>query len=114
MEIIFILINKQKEFTKLDNNISIDEKLLKKKLLFINAINNDEEGYYNKIIDEIIPLILDYDKFYERDILNRRSSYKIGNEDFKILNDIGAELNELIDNIEKIFKKLREIVLLKE
>jgi hypothetical protein len=30
---------------KLDNNISIDEKLFEKKLLFINAINNDEECY---------------------------------------------------------------------
>ena len=58
-----ILINKQNEFKKLANNISIDEKLLEKKLLFLNAINNDEEGYYNKIIDEIIPLILDYDNF---------------------------------------------------
>ena len=55
--------NKQNEFKKLANNISIDEKLLEKKLLFLNAINNDEEGYYNKIIDEIIPLILDYDNF---------------------------------------------------
>jgi hypothetical protein len=49
-----ILINKQNEFKKLANNISIDEKLLEKKLLSLNAINNDEEGYYNKIIDEII------------------------------------------------------------
>ena len=58
-----ILINKQNEFKKLANNISIDEKLLEKKLLSLIAINSDEEGYYNKIIDEIIPLILDYDNF---------------------------------------------------
>ena len=58
-----ILINKQNEFKKLANNISIDEKLLEKKLLFLNAINNGEEGYYNKIIDEIITQILDYDNF---------------------------------------------------
>jgi len=37
------------------------------------------------------------------------SSHLQGTEDFKKLNDIGAELNELIDNIENIFKKLREI-----
>ena len=37
------------------------------------------------------------------------SSHLQGTEDFKKLNDIGAELNELIDNIETIFKKLREI-----
>jgi hypothetical protein len=36
------------------------------------------------------------------------SSHLQGTEDFKKLNDIGAELNELIDNIETIFKKLRE------
>jgi len=37
------------------------------------------------------------------------SSHLQGTEDFKKLNDIGAELNELIDSIENIFKKLREI-----
>lgn len=58
-----ILINKQNEFKKLANNISINEKLLEKKLLTFNVINNGEEGFYNKIIDEIIPLILDYDNF---------------------------------------------------
>ena len=58
-----ILINKQNEFKKLANNISIDEKLFEKKLLSLNVKNDDEEGYYNKIIDEIIPLILDHDNF---------------------------------------------------
>ena len=63
-----ILINKQNEFKKLANNISIDEKLLEKKLLSLNAINSDEESFNNKIIDEIIPLILDYDSFMKEAI----------------------------------------------
>ena len=37
------------------------------------------------------------------------SSHLQGTEDFKKLNDIGAELNQLIENIEKIFEKLLEI-----
>lgn len=32
-----------------------------------------------------------------------------GSEDFKKLNDIGAELNQLIENVDKTFKKLYEI-----
>ena len=37
------------------------------------------------------------------------SSHLQGTEDFKKLNDIGAELNQLIENIDKIFEKLLEI-----
>ena len=76
-----ILINKQNEFKKLANEISIDEKLLEKKLLSLNAINNDEESYYNKIIDEIIPLILDYDNFMKEamQIEDRLIKYKDSN-----------------------------------
>ena len=37
------------------------------------------------------------------------SSHLQGTEDIKKLNDIGAELNQLIESIEKIFQKLREI-----
>ena len=37
------------------------------------------------------------------------NSHLQGIEDIKKLNDIGAELNILIENIEKIFEKLREI-----
>ena len=37
------------------------------------------------------------------------SSHLQGTEDVKRLNDIGGELNHLIENIEKIFGKLREI-----
>ena len=37
------------------------------------------------------------------------SSHLQGTEDLKKLNDLGAELNKIIENIEKIFEKLREI-----
>ena len=37
------------------------------------------------------------------------SSHLQGIEDLKKLNDLGAELNKIIENIEKIFEKLREI-----
>ena len=37
------------------------------------------------------------------------SSHLQGTEDVKKLSDIGAELNQLIENIEKVFEKLREI-----
>ena len=76
-----ILINKQNEFKNLANKISIDEKLLEKKLLSLNVINNDEENYYNKIIDEIIPLILDYDNYMKEaiQIEDRLIKYKDSN-----------------------------------
>ena len=38
-----------------------------------------------------------------------RRDHLQGTEDFKKLNDIGAELNQLIENIDKIFEKLLEI-----
>ena len=56
-----ILINKQNEFKKLVDNIKIDEKLLEKK--YMSLIVLDIEEYDIKIINEIIPKILDYDNF---------------------------------------------------
>jgi len=55
-----ILINKQNEFKKICDSIEIDEKLLEKKLTSLAEMDTEE---YNKIIDEIIPKILDYDNF---------------------------------------------------
>jgi hypothetical protein len=53
-----ILIEKQKEFKKMCDNIKIDEQLLEKKLLKLSKINEEE---YDTIINQLVSQVLDYD-----------------------------------------------------
>lgn len=55
-----ILTSKKEEFKKLQNNITIDEKLFLKKLY---SLIDDYKEESDKIIDQIISNILDYDNF---------------------------------------------------
>ena len=115
-----ILIQKQKEFKNLVDKINIDEKLLEKKLMSLIQKNNE---FYEKINDQIIAKVLDYDEFIKdvtkiKDRLIRyRDSLFIGHC-FKIYsNKIKDPLFYIITkkiiflNNEKLFKMVNNIYL---
>lgn len=76
-----ILINKQNEFKKICKSIKIDETLLEKKLISLTGINQEE---YEKLIEQIISEVLDYDnfmkdvKFIQDRLIKYRDSLIIG------------------------------------
>ena len=70
--------------------------------------NNDiiKEFEYKNNCNEFRRLLLKSSSLYYDFWSSLYSSHLQGTEDFTKLNDIGAELNELLEKIENIFKKL--------
>ena len=103
----------------LDNNFKIYR--CKRYIEEYNSINNlkSEEGVeandilqemeYKNNTKEFKRLLSKSSSLYYDFWSSLYSSHLQGTEDFKKLNDIGAELNELIEKIEIIFQKLFEI-----
>ena len=68
-----ILNSKKEEFKKIQNDITIDEKLLEKKLVSLIGPYKDA---YNEIIDQIAEKILDYDNFSKEALLLKEKLIK--------------------------------------
>ena len=64
---------------------------------------------YKNSVKEFIKLLSKSSSLYYDFWSSLYSSHLQGTEDFKKLNDLGAELNIIIERIEKVFEKLREI-----
>jgi hypothetical protein len=78
---------------------------------FIGFESNDifQQMEYKNNLNEFRKLLTKSSSLYYDFWSSLYSSHLQGTEDFKKLNDIGAELNEIIEKIEKIFEKLMEI-----
>ena len=68
-----ILNSKKEEFKKIQNDITIDEKLLEKKLVSLIGPYKDA---YNEIIEQIAEKILDYDNFSKEALLLKEKLIK--------------------------------------
>ena len=118
--------NAQKELASIESNILfLDNNFkiyrCKRYIEEYNTINNVDqeenvdtndifqEMEYKNNIKEFKRLLSKSSSLYYDFWSSLYSSHLQGTEDFKKLNDIGAELNELIEKIEKIFQKLCEI-----
>ena len=103
----------------IDNNFKIYR--CKRYIEEYNSINNleHEEGIdindifqemeYKNNVKEFRNLLSKSSSLYYEFWSSLYSSHLQGTEDFKTLNDIGAELNELIEKIDNIFGKLYEM-----
>ena len=117
--------NAQKELASIKTNfIFLGDRFnlfrCKKYLDEYNTLNNTEDKEienndifqqmeYKNYVNEFRKLLSKSSSLYYDFWSSLYSSHLQGTEDFKKLNDIGAELNELIERIEKIFEKLMEI-----
>ena len=110
-----ILMKKQEELNKISESITIDSKLLEKKLVSLLEINKEE---YEKIIDQLVEQILDYDYFIKdvkkvQECLIRYRDSLIIARCFKIyVKKFTKALNYILDksviflNNDKLFKML--------
>ena len=103
----------------LDDNFKIYQ--CKKYLEEYNSIGIKEKEEMNENNDFFLAMEYKNNLFEFKKLLSKSSylyydfwttlhnTHLQGTEDFKKLNDIGAELNEMIENIDKIFRKIQEI-----
>ena len=98
-------------------NIFRCKKFIEENNTIVNT-NKQEETDSNDIIQEIeyknnykefLKLLSKSSSLYYEFWSSLYTSHLQGTEDFRKLNDIGAELNIIIEQIEKIFEKMREI-----
>ena len=75
-----ILFKKQEELKKLSESMTIDEKLFEKKIISLLEINREE---YEKIIDKIVELILNYENFIKE--VNQVQKFLIKYRDSSII-----------------------------
>ena len=110
-----ILLKKQEEINKINESIIIDEKILEKKLISLLEINKEE---YEKIIDQLVEQILDYDFFIKdakniqtclikyRDSLIIARCYKIYIKKFTKAMDYILDKSVIFLNNDKLLKML--------
>ena len=97
----FKLFRCKKYLEEYNPTISKEQELFDNNDIFQSLEYKNNLAEFRKLLSKISYLYYDFwSSLY--------SSHLQGTEDFKKLNDIGAELNELIDSIENIFQKLRE------
>ena len=115
-----LLSKKKSELKKLGESINIDEKKFDKKLLFLTEINKEE---YEKEINQLVNLILDYDYFIKdaNQVQNFLIKYHdsliiayyfkiIEKKEYKIRSYV-AQKHIIFLNNEKLFKMLNKLYL---
>ena len=115
-----LLSKKKSELKKLGESINIDEKKFDKKLLFLTEINKEE---YEKEINQLVNLILDYNYFIKdanqvqnflikyRDSLIIAYYFKIIEKKIYKIRSYVAQKHIIFLNNEKLFKMLNKLYL---